>query len=86
MKDPRDILGQTYLISCGMREMAMKTSGLVSTREDTEIMAKHLQSNYVNAYLEQVAANATHMSSYEITQLIGMLNKFEYLFNVTLVE
>ena len=49
-------------------------------------MAKYLQSTYVKAYLEQVAANATQINSDEITQLIVLLNKFEYLFNVTLVE
>ena len=49
-------------------------------------MIKTLDSTYSKAYLEQVAANATQLNDEEINQLIGILNCFEDLFDVTLGE
>ena len=64
----------------------MQTEEPVSTREYTEIMVIHLDSTYVEADLEQVAANAFYLNADEIIKLLSILNEFEWFFDSTLVE
>ena len=47
-------------------------------------MVKIFDSNYVKAYLKQVADNATQLNAEEITQLISLLKDFDDLFGGTL--
>ena len=42
--------------------------------------------HYTKAYLEQVAANATHTNTEEITQILRLLKYFEDLFGGNLGE
>ena len=60
MKEPRGLLGQTYLTIREMREVAIQTTELVSKSEAIERLVKIIESNYVKAELEKVAANTTH--------------------------
>ena len=63
MKEPRGLLGKSYLTSRDMREVVMHTEKLYSTREATEILVQILDSTYVKADLKQVADNATQLNS-----------------------
>ena len=67
-----------------MCKVEMKNSEPVSTKETTEIMVNILDINYTKTYLEHVVVNSTHMNDYDITQLLGILNGFEDLFDGTL--
>ena len=49
-------------------------------------MVRIMDSAYANVELEHVAYNAVQLNADERTKLIGLLNWFEYLFYVTLVE
>ena len=67
-----------------MRKVVMHTVEPASTREATELMVKPLDSTYMKSDLNQVADNATQLNSEERTQLLGLLEDFEDLFNSTL--
>ena len=67
------VLGQTYLTSLEIREVVMKTAEPVSVRGSTDRMVKIIYSVYAKEYLEQVAANLTHLNDDERTQLLGLL-------------
>ena len=58
-KEPRFMLGQTYLTSRKILEVVMQTLEPVYTRGDTERLVKILERTYVNSYLEQVSTNST---------------------------
>ena len=47
-------------------------------------MVKILDSTYAKAYINQVANNATHLNSEEITLLLRLLEDFGDLFDGTL--
>ena len=49
-------------------------------------MVKIINSTYVKVDLKQVAYNSTQMNSEEITQLLSLLEEFEDLFGVTVVD
>ena len=84
MKEVSSLLRQTDLTSHEMREVVMQTAEPVSTREGTERMVKILDSTYARVDLDQVADNATHLNSEDITQLPDLLKDFEFLFDGTL--
>ena len=67
-----------------MREVVMQTVELDSTIEATERTVKILDSTYEKADLNQVADNTTQLNNDERTQLLGLLEDFEELFNGTL--
>ena len=48
MKEPIGLLGKSDLTSREMREVVIQTAELVSTIEDTERLAKILDSTYAN--------------------------------------
>ena len=48
-----------------------------STREDTDILLKIIDSTYAKADLKQVADNATQLNVEERTQLLRLLKYFE---------
>ena len=73
MKEPSNLIGQKYLTIYDMCEVAIQTEEPFYTREATERLVKILDSTYTKVYLEQLAANATHMNAEERTQLIRLL-------------
>ena len=64
----------------------MHTAEPVYTREATEMIVKNIYSTYVKSYHEQLAANATQLNSEDKTQLLGLINDFDGLFDGTLEE
>ena len=62
MKEPRNFLGKSDLTKRKMREVAIQTAEPASTREDTELMVKILDSTYAKSDLEQVVANSSQVS------------------------
>ena len=84
IKEPRGLLGKSYLNSHEMRKVVMQTVKPDSTRKATDIFVKIIDSTYAKADLKQVANNATHLNAEEITQLIRLLKKVEDLSDDTL--
>ena len=56
-----------------MSEVAIQTVETVSTSKATTRLEKILDSTYVKTELEQVAGNATHLNTGEITKLLKLL-------------
>ena len=81
MKVSINLLGQSDLTKCEMREVVMHTAEPASAWEDTERMVKILYSKYANTDLEQVAANDIHMNADKRTLLLSLLENFEDLFD-----
>ena len=77
IKNPSGMLGKTYPKSLDMRQLAMKTVEPVYTSESTDSMVIIIDSNYVNADLEQVADNVTHINDEERNQQLGLLKYLE---------
>ena len=63
-----------------MRKGVMNTAEPASSRQANQRFVKKLDSTYAKADLKQVSNNATQLSSEEITQLLRILDDFEYLF------
>ena len=84
MKEPIGLLGKIDLISRKINEVVMNTTEKNSTRESTHSLVELLRSNYAKEYLEQVAANTTHLNAEYITQLLILLEDFEDFFGGTL--
>ena len=61
-----------------MRKVIMHTAEPVSTRESTDRMVNIIYITYAKSYLEEVAANTTQINHEERTQLLVLLNYFEY--------
>ena len=57
----------------------MQTSELKYTREATESLVKIIDSTYVKAELKQVANNVTQLNFEERSQLLRLLEDFDYL-------
>ena len=66
--------------------MVIQTVEPVYTMKATESLVRILDSIYAKPDLEQVAVNETHLNSEERTQLLSLLQYFEDLFGVTIVE
>ena len=84
MKEPIGLVGQTYITSHKIRKLAMQTEEPVSSREYTDRLVKIIDSAYVKAYLEQVAANSTQLNAKVITQLLRLLKEVEDFFDGTI--
>ena len=59
----------------------MQTSDSASTIKYTERVLKILNTNYDKDQLEQVAADPTQLNPEEIIMHLGILNKFDGLFD-----
>ena len=64
----------------------MKDAEPESTREATEILVKTLHSTYAKSDPEKVSANVVQLNTDKTIKFLGLLNKFEYLFDDTLGE
>ena len=73
-------MGQTDITSCEIRKVEIHIEELFYNREDTDSLLKILDSTYVKACLEQIAANATKLNYEDRTQLLRLLQYFEDLF------
>ena len=69
-----------------MREVEIQNEEPVSIREYNYRLAKITDSNYAKVYLEQVTANTTQLNVEERTQLLRLLQYFDYLFDGDLGE
>ena len=83
MKEPRVLLGPSYLTSREMRKVVMHIAVPVSTREATEILVQILNIIYAKADLKQVSNNATQINAEEWTQLLILVENSEDLFGGT---
>ena len=59
-----------------MRKVLMQTAYPASTREDTKLMVKILDSTYAKADLKHVADNASQIHSEERTLLLSVPEDF----------
>ena len=69
-----------------MHDLFMQTSDPDSTKEATEITVNSIDSINAKAELEHIADNSTHLNTNKRNMLLGIINDFEYLFDVTLGE
>ena len=61
MKNPVNLLGQPDLTKHEIQEVVIQTTEPASTREDTYILVKIPDSNYVNSDLYKVDAAVVHL-------------------------
>ena len=61
MKNPVNLLGQPDLTKHEIQEVVIQTAEPASTREDTYILVKIPDSNYVNSDLYKVDAAVVHL-------------------------
>ena len=80
MKESRNLLGKSDLTKREMRKVVMKTAEPASTREDTEIMVKILDSTYAKAELKHVV-NDSQLNDEKRNLLLILLEDFEDLFD-----
>ena len=77
-------MGQTDITSCEIRKVEIHIEELFYNREDTDSLLKILDSTYVKACLEQIAANATKLNYEDRTQLLMILKDFDNFVGVSL--
>ena len=84
MKEPEKFLGNPNLTKCKIREVFIQTVEPFSTREDTKIVVKIGDITFTKANLDKFSNNAVHINAEKGETLIGPLNEFESLFDVSL--
>ena len=73
MKNPINLICQTYLRSCDIFEVVIQTAEIFYTREATKGMVKIIHITYANSDLKHIYSNETHLDYYEKTKLLGIL-------------